>query len=119
MSVDPLTTIVAGAYWAATDSAGRIPYAGTGTVALYDGTTAIVVAPVPGYAVGTVQRVGGYWAGSSMTVFGNTANSSGAFDGAMGAAGSTLTLGGSAAGGALQPGIYTLICYDPSPSRCR
>jgi hypothetical protein len=118
MSVDPLTTIIAGGFWAATDSAGRIPYAGTGTVALYDGTTAITVTPVPAYAAGTVQRVGGYWSGASMTVFGNTANSSGAFDGAMGAAGSTLTLGGSVVGGVLQPGIYSRLCYDPSPTRC-
>lgn len=118
MSVDPQTTIVVGGYWAATDTNGRIPYAGTGTVALYDGVTAVVVTPVPGYAVGSIQRVGGLWSGASMTVFANTASNSGAFDGTMGAAGSTLTLGGSAAGGVLQPGLYSRLCYDPSPSRC-
>lgn len=119
MTVEAMTSIITGAYWAATDTAGRIPYSGTNTVVLYDGTNAAAVAPVPAYTAGSINRIGGYWGGGTQTAFTASASGSSAFDGAMGVAGSTLTLGGSAAGGVTQPGIYSRICYDPDPSRCR
>jgi len=119
MSVDPMSIIGAAAYWAATDTNGRIPYGASNVVILFDGTTTPSVAPVPAYAPGTISRIGGFWGAGSMTVFGGSATASSAFDGAMGSAGSTLTLGGSAAGGVPFDGIYSRICYDPSPSRCR
>ena len=119
MSVDPMSTIGAAAYWAATDTNARIPYGASGQVLLFDGTTVPVVVPVPAYAPGTIARIDDFWGSGSMTVFGGSAQASSAFDGAMGAAGGTLTLGGSAAGGIPFDGIYSRICYDPSPARCR
>jgi hypothetical protein len=79
---------------------------------------ASLVGPLAALAAGGVRRAAMWWDGASTNLILNGTPTAGAAG--TPAATDRLQVGNyDSTAVTNEPGIYTLICYDPSPSRCR
>lgn len=92
--------------------------AGVDNLRMFDGTTVLTAASL---AASTVTRVWSSWTGATMTVTNATTGigNTGAFDGDMMNAKTTMEIGTGTTGAGPINSVIKQVCLDSSPTRCR
>jgi hypothetical protein len=92
----------------------------TGKATVFD-TTTVVAQATAGSDYNLPHRIWSTWSGSSMTVTNVTDGfaGTGAFDGSMQGASTSLEVGNNVGGGGPLNGVIKGVCLDPGPGRCR